>query len=120
MTWTLMVALMNTDDAYDKDLLFVFPWSPSCGQQRTNVIEDEKEKKESTFVPIPDVALKPPFAISAVCVHVSVHGGEELLNAMFDSSGEWHSYHFALYVIHLFWFLTKSGASLMPFEFFMR
>lgn len=36
---------MNIDDAYDKDLLFVFPWSLNCGQQRTIVMEDEKEKE---------------------------------------------------------------------------
>lgn len=46
-----MVALMNIDDAYDKDLHFVFPWSPDRGQQRTSVIEDEKGgKKRNVFL----------------------------------------------------------------------
>ena len=59
MTWTLMVVLMNIDDAYDKDLLFVFPWSPNCGQQRTIVMEDEKEKKKYSLITIQ--ALKTTF-----------------------------------------------------------
>lgn len=42
---------------------------------------------------------------------------EELLKAMFDSSSEWHSSHLCNSSILV---PDKNGASLMPFEFFMR
>lgn len=63
MTRTVMVALMNIDDAYDKDLHFVFP----SGLQTTKDKHDrglQREKQCATpFIIILDLALKPLHAL---------------------------------------------------------
>lgn len=52
MTWTLMVVLMNIDDAYTEDLVFVFPWSPDCAWQRTSIYYNIRLGLQSTFCPL--------------------------------------------------------------------
>lgn len=109
-----------------KTFTLCFLRARNCGQQRTNLIEDKKEgKKEmcSSFIIISDLILVPPsiLSLSLCCVCLLMiarsHSTEKLLNSMFDSSSSWHSYHLCNPSILV---PDKNGASLMPFEFFMR
>lgn len=117
-----MAALMNIDDAQDKDLHFVFCFFFGAGrrQQRANMIEDYKEGRDVRLIynnisPGSQTSLCPLY-LYAVCARQLMIGKRLIPLATAIP---------IICAIHLFWVLTKktpkkNSASLMPFEFFMK